>query len=281
MVCVVHFVYYASCLCCRKFPSPGPHTQTLTQTQEAVAVNASEEIDTENPPIGTAALPFDPRDFNDALRLYIHSQSNGRINEQESSHAQPEPQSHAHAHAQAEHINSMYVCEDVESGRLHDENSRSSEVSDARHGDYIEVTQRGARTREANMLMQQCERLAEGVGDAPKQHSSALPVHVPVPERTAHDHFEYDLSSEDDNEDATLYLTASEDGAEVHNDAEKDKDKDKDKDKNFRRPYELRDSDLDFIEERNSLAFFVDGMKSIDNKKRKLEVSRNSEITAI
>jgi hypothetical protein len=133
--------------------------------------------------------------------------------------------------------------------------------------------------------MQQCERLAEGVGDASKQRSSALPVSVPVPVRTAHDHFEYDLSSEEDkdNEAATLYLTASEDGVEADISAEKGKDKDKDKgkDKDVRRPYELRDSGNDFIEERNSLAFFVDGMKSIDNKKRKLEISKISEITAI
>lgn len=279
VACVVHFVSYASCVCCRKFPSPGPQARILTQTQEAVAVNTSEDIHIENAPIGPAPLPFDPRDLNDALWLYIHSQSEGRINEQEPPHTQPEPQSQSHAQVQvqAEHIDSIYVCEDVESGRLHDENSRSSEVSDARHGDYIEVTQRGARTREAIMLMQQCERLAEGAGDAPKQRSSALPVSVPVPLHTAHDHFEYDLSSEDDNEDITLYLTASEEGAEVDYDAEKDKDKDK----NVRRPYELRDSDRDFIEEKNSLAFFIDGMKSMDNKKRKPGISKNSEITAI
>lgn len=285
MVCVAHFVSYASRLCTgsRKFPKPGLQARTLTPTQEAVAVNTSEEIDPENPPIGPAPLPFDPRDFNDALQMYIHSQSAGRINEQEPS--QSEPQSQPHAQVQAERIDSIYVCEDGESGQVQDENSRSSDVSDARHGDYIEVTQRGARTREANMLMQQCERLAEGVGDASKQRSSALSVPVPVPVRTAHDHFEYDLSSEEDNEDATIYLTASEDGVEADNNAEKDKDKNKDKDKgkdkDVRRPYELRDSDNDFIEERTSLAFFVDGMKSIDNKKRKLEISKISEITAI
>ena len=284
VVGVVHVLSYACCLCCRRHPSPG--TQAQAHAQETVAaVSAVDGLDSVRPPVGLDPLPYDSHDLQDALRVYIASHSSSGSNKQESSHTQPQPETHVQAKAicdASERIENDYNYEDVEAGHVYhplplplskkrDSNVSSqgilgSKVNDANQINDVKVTGSYVRSREAGMLMQQCGKVAEGVGDGADQCSSAPPV------RTALDAFEYDLFSDDD---AAVDLPDSE--YSVDNDAGKEEEEEAEGEAS--RHYELKDSDCS--EEKESPSYSVKGLDTTDNKKRKLEISKNSEITAV
>ena len=283
MVGVVHVLSYACCFCCRRHPSPG----TQAQAQEPVVASAVDGLDGERAPVGLDPLPYELHDLQDALRVYIASHSSSGSNKQESSHAQPQPQPETHVQANAicdasERIENVYNYEDVEAGHVYyplplplplpfskkrdssvsSQGILGSEVNDANQINDVKVTGSYVRSREAGMLMQQCGKVAEGVGDGADQCSTAPPV------RTALDTFECDLFSDDD---AAADLPDSE--YSVDNDARKEEEAE------ASRHYELKDSDC--FEEKESSTYFVKGLDTADNKKRKLEISKNSEITAV
>lgn len=282
----MHFLSYACCLCCRPslFPRT-PRTQARAQAQEIVAASTAEGLDSERAPIGLDPLPYDVHDLQDALRVYIASHSSSGSNKQESSHIQPLPQPETDVRAKAicdasERIENVYIYEDVEAGHVYyplplplslskktESNVSShgivgSKVNETNQINNVKVIGSYARSREANMLMQQCGKVAEGVGDGGADQCSSSP-----PVRTALDNFEYDLFSDGD----AVGLPDSDNG--IGNDARKEEEE------VASRHYELKDSDC--FEEKESLSYFVKGLDTTDNKKRKLEISKNSEITAV
>ena len=287
MVAVVHFLSYACCLCCR--PSPFPRTQTQAQAQEIVAASTVEGLDSERGLVGLEPLPYELHDLQDALRVYIASHSSSGSNKQEASHTQPLPQPETDVQARAicdasERIENVYIYEDVEAGHVYyplplplskkrESNVSSHGILESKENDANQindgkVTGSYARSREANMLMQQCGKVAEGVGDGADQCSSSPPV------LTALDNFEHDLYSHDDAVDSVDFP-----GRENSIGIDARKEEEVVEEEMASRHCELKDSD--YFEEKESLSYFVKGLDTADNKKRKLEISKNSEITAV